>query len=247
MPTVRSICADALMEIGVLAPGESMSAENGAVALKRVQHMLGAWQADRLTLAVQTRTTFTLTSGTSTVTLGPSGATVTMTRPVWIDGCAYVIPGSSPAVEVPIAIMDRDQYAATTIKALTSSLPTQCFYQTALTGVLGSLYFWPQVTQNVTIALYAPQGIGVPTTLDDVLGGPDGYQEAFMYNLAVRLLTPFGQNPQEFPLLVGPDGFAAKAMQAIRRANTMPGLLGVDPALSHGCGGGYNYLTDNSR
>lgn len=235
------------MEIGVLAPGESMTAENGAVALKRVQHMIDAWLADRLTLAVQTRTTFTLTSGTSTVTLGPSGATVTMQRPVWIDLCNYVIPGTTSAVECNLAPMGRDQYALNSIKALPSSLPMQFFYQTSLTTALGSLYFWPQVTQNVTIALYTPQGIGVPTTLDDILLGPEGYQEAFMYNLAVRLLTPFGQSPQEFPLLVGPDGFAAKAMKVIHRANTMPGLLGVDPALSPVCGAGYNILSDNSN
>jgi len=246
VPTVRSICSDALMEIGVIAPGESMTAENGSVALTRLQQLIDSMQADRLALNIQLRTTFTLPSGTSTVTLGPTGATVTMQRPVWIDTVTYVIPGSSPAVETPIAQMGRDQYAMNSIKALQSALPTQCFYQTSNDTVVGSLFFWPQVTQDVTIALYTPQGLGVPTSLDSVLYGPPGTPDALMYLLAERLLTPFGQSPQDFPLLVGPDGFAAKALRVLHRANTMPGLLGVDPALSPTHAGGYNYLNDST-
>ena len=45
----------------------------------------------------------------------------------------YLIPGSSPAVEVPIGQMDEDAYAALSIKALPSALPIQSFYQTNLT------------------------------------------------------------------------------------------------------------------
>jgi hypothetical protein len=227
----------------VLSPGETMTPENGMVALKRVQHMIDAWQADRLTLAVQARTTFTLLSGTSTVSIGPSGATVTMPRPVWIDTVNYVIPGSSPGVEVIIAQMGRDQFANLSIKAMQSALPTQCFYQTSNTTTAGSLYFWPQVTQNVTIVLYTPQGIGVPATLDDILTGPPGYQDAFMYQLALRLVTPMGVDISSLPLL---PKAAQDAWQVIKRVNTMPGLLGMDPALSPAIAGGYNVLSDNT-
>lgn len=243
MPTVRVIATRALTEIGVLSPGETMTPENGMVAQYHLQNMLDAWQADRLTLAVQTRTTFTLLSGTSTVSLGPVGATVTMPRPVWIDTVNYVIPGSSPAVEVIVAQMGRDEFANLSIKAMQSSLPTQCFYQTALTISAGTLYFWPQVTQNVTIALYTPQGLGVPATLDDIITGPPGYQDALTYQLALRLVTPMGVDIQSLPLL---PKQALDAWQVIKRVNTMPGLLGIDPALSPAIAGGYNVLTDNT-
>lgn len=243
MPTVRAICTDALTEIGVLSPGETMTSENGMVALLRAQHMIDAWQADRLTLAVQARTTFTLLSGTSTVSLGPVGATVTMQRPVWIDTVTYVIPGSSPGVETVIAQMNRDQFADLSIKAMQSSLPTQCFYQTSNTISAGTLYFWPQVTQNVTIVLYTPQGFDVPATLDTILTGPPGYQDAFMYQLALRLVTPMGVDISSLPLL---PGQAEKAWQVIKRVNTMPGLLGIDPALSPAIAGGYNILSDST-
>lgn len=245
MPTIRAIGDDALREIGVLAEDETMTASQGAIALLRIQHQIDAWAADRLTLAIQTRTSFTLTSGTSTVTLGPAGGTVTMPRPVWIDSAAYVIPSSSPATEVPIAIIrDPATYAAISMKAMTSSLPTSCFYQTSLDTVLGALFFWPQVTQNVTIVIYTPTAIGVPTTLDSILTGPPGYQEAFMYQLALRLVTPFGVNvAEQCPLL---PKMATDALATIKRVNVKPGTLGVDPALVPMSGGGYNIYSDNS-
>lgn len=243
MPTVRVIGTDALTEIGVLAEDEAMNASQGAFVLRRIQNMIDAWAAERLMLAVQTRTVFTLTSGSSSVTLGPSGGTVTMPRPVYLDAVNYLIPASSPGVESPIAIMGRDQYDALSIKGLSSALPMSCFYQTSLTTVLGTLTFWPVVSQNVQIALYAPTAMGVPTDLDSILTGPPAWQDAFMYNLALRLCTPFGVNMQEqCPLL---PKMAADAMATVKRPSVMPGLLGVDAALVPSSGG-YNVLSDNA-
>lgn len=245
MPSVRSICEDTLTELGVLGEGESMTATQGARALLRLQNQIDAWAANRLTLALQTRTVFTLTSGSSSVTLGPTGATVTMPRPVWIDSAAYIIPASSPAVENPggLAILSRDEFAAISIKALSSALPQVCFYQTSTDTVLGTLTFWPVVSQNVSIVIYTPTAVGVPASLDSILTGPPGYQEAFMYQLAVRLVNPFGLDIANFPLL---GGLAREAFDTIKRVNVQPGTLGMDPALTVQHGGGYNILSDNS-
>ncbi len=240
MASVRSIITDALTEIGVLEDGETMSASQGALGLLRTQNMIDSWAADRLTLSLQLRTTFTLLSGTSTVTLGPVGADVTMGRPVWINSCNYIIPGTNPAVESPIGIMDEDAYANISIKALSSALPMQCFYQTNLTDALGSLFFWPQVSQDVDIALYTPQAVSVPATLDSILIGPPGYQDAFMYQLALRLCTPMGVAvPPLLPQMAG------RAFETMKRPNVSPGQLGIDPALIPNMGAGYNVLTDN--
>lgn len=242
MPTFRTIGKRALQVIGVLGEGDDMTATQGEIALFHGQNMIDAWAVDRLTLAVQTRTVFTLTSGSSTAMLGPSGADVTMVRPVYIDAVNYIVPGTSPVVESPIAIMNSDQYDALSIKALSSALPTQCFYQTSLTTVLGTLTFWPVVSQNVQIVIYTPTAIGVPVDLDSVLIGPSGYQDALLYQLALRLITPFAVDISDLPLL--PEQ-AKQAFNAIKRVNVMPGLLGMDPALAlRGGAGSYNVLTD---
>lgn len=242
MPTVRSIITDALTEIGVLAAGETAPGSDMELGLRRFQHQLDAWQADALTLAIQKRVTFTLTGGTSTVTIGPAGGDVTAVRPVYMDGINYIIPGSSPAVEVPIGPMDRDTYLSLSIKELQSQLPLASFYQTSTDTVLGSIFFWPQVTQDAGIVLYYPAGVGVPAAFDDVLLGPPGYQDAYLYQLAERLLTPFAIGDPS--VIQSVKQHAADAFAVMKRPNTQPGQMGIDAALVPSLGGAYNVLSD---
>lgn len=240
MASCRSIITDALTEIGAYAQGEDVSPADGALGLTRLQNQIDSWQADRLTLSIQAAVPISWPPSTSTQTIGPGG-NVNVQRPVFINGMNYVIPGSSPPVESYMAQLDPDQYAQLTIKALQSALPQQFFYQTSVDSVLGTLFIWPQPTQSITLMMYTPQAVGVPATLDSILLGPPGYQEAFMYQLALRLCTPFGKAVP--PLL---PKMAQDAMATMKRPNVDPGLLGVDAALIPGVAGGYNILTDSS-
>ncbi len=219
----------------------NISPADGALGLLRLQNQIDSWQADRLTLSVQTPISITWPTSTSTQTIGPSGANITAIRPLWINSMNYVIPGSSPAVESYMAMLDPDQYAQLTIKGLQSGLPQQFFYQTSNDTALGTIFIWPQPTQQITLKMYTPEGIGVPATLDSILLGPPGYQEAFMYQLALRLCTPFGKSIP--PLL---PKMAQEAMATMKRPNVDPGLLGVDPALIPATAGGYNVLSDSA-
>lgn len=242
MATVRSYVTDALMEIGALAQGETPSAADAQLALRTFQRQLDSWQAEYTTLAIQKRVTFTLSSGATTVTIGPTGGDVTAVRPVFLSWVNYIIPGSSPDVEVPIGIMDRDAFAGLSIKEQTSQLPLQCFYQTSVDSVLGTLQFWPEVTQDVDIVLYYPSGIATPATLDDVLLAPPGYAEAFLYQLAKRLLTPFAVGDQG--VIGRVYGMAEESFARMKRPNLQPGVMGVDAALVPMSGGAYNVLSD---
>lgn len=240
MAIVRDIIRDALTEIGALGIDEPMSAPAAQLGLLRLQNQLDAWAADRLTIFNFTRVLFTLTSGTSTITIGPTGDVVTVgPRPNSISGINYVIPGTSPAVETPMGPMDDDSYMNNTIKGLSSSLPTQWWYNEDVPD--GGLIFWPVVTQNVQLAIYYPATVGIPADLDTVLIGPQGYQESFLYQLALRLCTPYSR---PVPALL--PQMAAEAYARIKRGNTQPGLLGTDQALHPTYGGAYNILNDTS-
>lgn len=237
MALARTIIRDALTEIGALAQGEAPSSAESETALRRLQYQIDSWNAEELTLAVQQTETFTLLSGTSSVTIGAAGADVTAARPTFITMVNYVNPGSSPPVEVTMGQMDRDGYANLSIKTLSSALPTQWFYSPTTPN--GTLVFWPVVSQDVTIKLYYPLPNSEPATLQSDLIGPPGYQEAFLYQLALRLCTPFGRSiPEALPSM------AAEALARMKRPNTSPGLLGVDAAVAPRGGGGYNVLSD---
>jgi len=240
MALVRTIATNALIDLGVLRPGSTMDAAQGATALFHVQNMIDAWAANRLPLSQQLRTTFTMPSGDSTIQIG-TGFAVPIVRPMFLNSINYVIPGSSPAVEVPIGQMDEDAYANLSIKSLASALPIQSFYQTNMDGVSGTLFLWPQVTQDVTIAIYTPQAVGVPATLDTDLTGPAGYASAFLYGLEELLMTPFAVAADSVPML---PTLAARAWTNMTRPNVEPGVLSVDAALVPMSGSGYNILSD---
>jgi hypothetical protein len=237
--TVRSLITDALVEIGVLEPGEQANAGQIALGLRRVQTMIDTWAADRLTLSLQLQTTFVWPASTSSVLVG-IGQTVNIDRPMWINAISFLIPGSSPAIEVPIGMMDEDAFSSLSIKGLPSALPTQSFYQTNLTDSHGTLFLWPQ-PQSLSIVLYTPQAVGVPASLDSILQGPPGYQDAFLYQLALRFCSPFGvQIPPLLPRM------ASAAFENMKKPNVDPGAMSIDPALVPGLGAGWNYLTGNT-
>jgi hypothetical protein len=237
--TVRALITDALVEIGVLEPGEQANAGQIALGLRRVQTMIDTWAADRLTLSLQLQTTFTWPASTSSVQVGP-GQTVDMVRPMWMNAISFIIPGSSPAIEVPIGMMDEDAYSSLSIKGLPSALPTQSFYQTNLTDNFGTLFLWPQ-PQSLSIVLYTPQAVSVPASLNSILQGPPGYQDAFLYQLALRLCSPMGvQIPPLLPRM------AAAAFENMKKPNIDPGAMSIDPALVPNFGAGWNYLTGNT-
>ncbi len=243
MALVRTIGTHALIDLGVLRPGSTMDPSQGATVLYHVQNMIDAWAANRLTLSRQLRTTFTMPSGDSEIQVG-SGLAVNIVTPMWINSINYLIPGSSPGVEVPIGQMDEDAFANLSIKELSSALPIQSFYQTNMDGVSGTLFLWPEVDQDVTIAIYTPQAVGVPTSLDTDLTGPAGYAQAFLYGLEELLLTPFSVAMESVPML---PTLAARAWTNMTRPNVMPGVLSVDAALVPMAGGAYNVLSDQTN
>jgi len=235
--TAQDFIDQALLEIGVYQVGETPSSNDRATGLNRLQGMIDAWGADLPSIHVTQRTTYTLLSSTNTVTIGASGADITTTRPVWFIGINYVVPGTNPGVEVPLGQMDDDSYMNLSIKSLSSSLPTQFYYNETFPN--GTLFFWPTVNQNVELALYYPLPVGTPAALGSTLQGPPGYQEAFLYGLALRLCNAYAYPvPQTLPAL------AMNAYAVMRRPNIQPGLLGVDNALVPTSGGAYNVRTD---
>jgi len=240
MATARAIITDALTELGVLGESETASAGQAALGLLRLQNMIDAWQADRLTLAVQFRTTFTLLPGTDSITIGLVGADIIQARPVWINTVNFIIPGSSPEVESVLAQMNEDTFSALSIKQLSNALPTNFFYQTSMSTILGTISFWPVVNQSVKIAIYGPESLAVPLSLNSIITAPAGYMEALVYQLALRLASPFGVQPSQSLVEM-----AARAFATAKRANVKPGILGVDSALWYGSrGGAYNILSD---
>lgn len=239
MPTCQQYIQDACEEIGVGNPGDVLSANDVQMGLRVLSRMLNAWAADELTIAVTDSVSYTVTAGTATVTIGPTG-NIARQRPIVIDQINYVIPGTNPAVEVVMGQMSNQQFENLTIKGLRSSYATEWYYQTSLTSANGTLTLWPVPSQNLQLNLYIDSAVPYDSlALTTTLTLPPGYQDAIHYDLAYRLCGPFGR-----PIPDGLPQLRQNALLVMKRVNIEPALLNVDSALMPTGGGAYNILSD---
>jgi hypothetical protein len=92
---------------------------------------------------------------------------------------------------------------------------------------------------NLTAVLYLPTAIGAFANLSNDYTFPPGYEEAIIYNVAMRLSL-------EYPACGRLDHvrqMAQETMAVVKMSNTVTDLLQVDSALTGG-GKFYNYLSD---
>jgi hypothetical protein len=92
----------------------------------------------------------------------------------------------SPDAEFPLTPLTDDEWAGIQIKALTSTIPTCWWYQTAYP--LGVLYFWPIPTgTTLSGSLYVPTAVTQFAALTTSVSLPPGYQRMLTSNLAVEI------------------------------------------------------------
>lgn len=188
--TMQTICADALMEIGALAQGESLSAGDADFTLGKLNRLLDNWNGEHQASYAQQFTTFTLTPSLSPHTIGPTGTWVTTQRPVTIESLSLILSAPTSSY-VPITLRDAQWWADQVTPTLASTFPTDCYYEPAWPD--GSLYFWPvpetaydvEVEQRVLLAAVA---------LTDVFTLPPGYRDAITLTLAEECAPAFGRD-----------------------------------------------------
>ncbi len=237
MADARVICTDALSLIGKLDAGETMSSGDGAFALRVLGRMMDRWQAENLMLFGRTRTTWTISSGTQTYSVG-SGSTVNVTRPVDVEEIRYIETADDPDTERPLDRFTDDGWAAVVQKAQTATLPTAAWYNA--TYPTGTITLWPNPSSSTLQGvLYARTALSTLASLNTSVSLPPAYEDALVKCLALELSTPYRvQVPEQLRIE------AAHALAVLRRANKRDYLVSFDPAVLGRGGRGYNILTD---
>jgi hypothetical protein len=188
--TALNICQDALFEIGVLAPGESLQAADGAFALGKLNRLIDNWNAERAAVYSDQFEAYTLVPSLAPHTIGPTGATFTVTqRPVTIEGASVILDNVTPAVYVPIAVRDAAWWDAQTVPDLTAEFPTDVYYEPAWPN--GKLWFWPVPTTAYGVNLMT-RIVLAELTLASSFSLPPGYKDAITLTLAEDLASPYG-------------------------------------------------------
>ena len=191
MSKVRDLIQDALIEIGVFTPSESIPAEDIQFALRTLNRMVSVWNTQDLMVYTVNRQVFNLVSGQQTYTLG-TGGNFNIPRPVKIPMASVLINNaSSTPLEIPIDILGDEEWQQISLKQSPSTFPVKVW----ITGdvPLNNLWFWP-VPQDSTVqvVLYCWGQIQPYTSLNTDVVFPNGYDEAIVTNLALMLSSSYG-------------------------------------------------------
>lgn len=231
----------AMKDLGVLAAGETASSEDADDAFTVLNQMADALGIERLTMYQVVRTTKVLTASTASYSIG-TGGSINIVRPTWLDRAGLIIDNTaSVPSEVPISVLDDEEYARWPQKTLTSTQSQAVYFDRAWSAGLGLIYPLPIPTvSTTTLVLYAPS-VAVAQFADQSTTDytfPPGYARAIRKNLALEIAPLFNADPH--PLLIQQ---AEQSKAAVKRANVRPMTLAIDPALS-GNAGHWNINSD---
>jgi hypothetical protein len=231
--TGRELVSASLRLIGAVAPGESLAAQEATDGLSALNRMIGSWSTEGLMIhAVTQETPVTLTAGDSTVTLGTSGDITT--RPMEIVA-AFIRQGST---DHPVRLLSTSEFASISDKSVQSSIPSDLFDDGGYPRRTLTLYPVPAAANS--LVLVTKRALTEIATLDTAVSLPPGYEDALVYNLAVRLSPEYGR-----PVSAEVAMIANESKANIKRLNQRPAYLRVDSALLPG--GRFNIYTGDSR
>ncbi len=222
MTTARKIIEASLRKINSLGSGESLPAEDAADALQALNAMIGMWSVDGDLVYTMTWETFPVIGGTQSYNIGP-GQTFDTDRPLEILAMNLQVPGG---VAYPIVELDERQWSAISIKDI-SGIPYGAYYDANSPIANFKFYYVPAV--NYQFNIYSRKILASFPSLNTDLDLPPGYEEALIYNLAIRLAPEYEKEPSATVINTANAARSAIAAQNTRNQNN---AVSLDAALT---------------
>lgn len=214
--TVRDLIKDMFSVLNVFAAGESVQASDEQEALRALNTMLDTWSGQGIMIFKQTSEEFTLSGGTGSYTLGPTGDFIT-TRPHLIENATL----KSGQTELPVDVINVQQYSAISNKTASSNIPQKMYVDGGFPNLTLKLH--PVPSEANALVLYSLKPLASFASVNDSVSLPPGYTEALIYNLAKRLARRYGKAmaPED-------DEIARDAITIIKRKNSRPVYMRSD-------------------
>lgn len=231
----------ALSEIGVVAAGEPLQQQDAAWGLEKLQRQTDQWNARRDLIFSVGFTVFNLQANHSPHTIGPGGDFNVPARPVEIVGATFILnSGSANPVDTPINIRDDDWYRENPLKSLASPIVTDLYY--SADSPLGNLFFYPTCNVANPVRLELWSSLAQALTLQTKLGFIQGYWEAIVNDLAVRLCPSYEKSASQ-ELMMSWN----RSMRIIEANNNQPPRISTNgggmPSSRRGGRPDFNFLT----
>ena len=216
--TARTLIKSALRKINAIAAGETPGADEMEDGLEAMQMMFRSWSANNQRLYYTKQESLAMT-GAESYTIG-SGGDLDTVRPVSIRG-AWLS-------DWPLKMIDEARYRQTRMTSATGATAEYLWYSTEYP--LGKLYPWPLGGGTLHIDSLKP--LTDPTDLTDDVAFPPEYDEAIVYNLAIRMAPEYEKEPSQMVVAM-----AIAALKRLEAQNFMHQINSIQPdviKLSHG-------------
>lgn len=217
--TGRDLVSASARLLGVLATGETLSAQEATDGLATLNRMLDSWSEEKLLVYARVREVFALTPGQSSRTLG-TGGNFNTARPQAIAQARLLVNG----LEYPVDILSEAEWAAIADKSVQTEIPTAIYPEG--TYPLETVNIYPVPSAANSLVLYSWKPLSTVATLDTAISLPPGYERALVFNLAVDLAPEYGR-----PVPDRVDLVAARSLASIKRKNFRPSYLQIDGAI----------------
>lgn len=189
--SAQDLIYGSLRLIGVLAEGETPSADTASDCLTAMQQMIDSWNTERLSVFATQDQVFTWPASTISRTLGPTG-NFAGNRPVQIDDSTY-FRDPFTGVSYGIKVIPQQAYNAIAVKTVTSTYPQVMWVNMDFPNILLTQY--PVATRALEWHIVSVTELTQPVTLNTLLAFPPGYLRAFRYGLACEIAPEFGTEP----------------------------------------------------
>ena len=234
--TGADICRSALYDINAFDANDNIGNDDLIFVLGIVNRIIDNWNAERPAVYCETLNTYTLTPSLSPHTIGPTGTFVVAQRPERIDDAQLVfLTANKPTSD--IQIRDAEWYAALSVSSLTSSVPTDLYYEKAWPN--GNLYFYPIPTTAYQVQLLYRTVLSA-LTLNGTFSLPPGYQDALTRTASADIAVAYEKAPM-MPLLL--QLASAAQMRIFSNNAESPHIATIDSGMPSGQRPMGNYLT----
>jgi hypothetical protein len=191
MTTAGDLINGSLRLLGVLAEGETPSAETSQDALLAMNQMIQSWNTERLAVFSTQDQVVTWPPSTISRTFGPTGDIVA-NRPIAIDDSTYFRDPAS-GISYGLKLINQQQYNGIAVKTVTSTYPQVLWVNMTYPDI--EMYVYPVPTKVLEFHVVSVNELTQPVNLATDLAFPPGYLRCFRYNLACELAPEFGTEP----------------------------------------------------
>lgn len=235
MTTAGEQINGALRLLGVLAEGETPSAETSQDALSAMNQMIDSWNTERLSVYATQDQVLTWPTNQRVRTLGPTGNLVG-NRPVMVDDSTFF---RDPLTNVSygIKLINQQQYNGIAVKTVTSTYPQVMFVNMTYPDI--ELYVYPVPFRELEFHFISVEELTKPANLATTLAFPPGYLRAFRYNLACEMAPEFGVEPSPQVLRI-----AMSSKRNIKRINNPDDIMAIPYSIT-GTRQRYNIFAGN--